>query len=54
MEVGTRGYDLLEVLKKDTEDMRNELELRLAKDRAEIKEMMREMMKGLLEAGQRK
>jgi hypothetical protein len=54
MEVGSRGYDLLEVMKKDREELRNELELRLAKDRAELKEMMREMMKGLLEAGQRK
>jgi len=54
MEVGNRGYDLLEVLKKDREEMRNELELRLAKDRADLKEMMREMMKGLLEVGQRK
>ena len=43
--------EICEVLKKDREEMRGELEARLAEDRKSFKELMDTMMRGIAEVG---
>ena len=50
-DIGRLKEEICEVLKKDREEMRDELEARLAEDRKALKDMMDTMMKGISEVG---
>ncbi len=52
-DIGRLREEICEVLKKDREEMREELEGRLAEDRKALKDMMDAMMKGISEVGLR-
>ncbi len=50
-DIGRLKGEICEVLKRDREEFRGELELRLAEDRRVMKGMIEAMMKGIAEVG---